>query len=93
MGLWLFAREVQMELTESEKQLLGDIVKFAQRRCQGNVYFNRLLERTTSTPVVLLVAFGEQAEALEKIVMDCRVREQAVEIFQTEDLTKLNAAG
>jgi hypothetical protein len=80
------------ELTESEKQLLGDVVKFAQRRCQGSVYFNRLLERTTGTPVILLIAFGEQAEALDQLINSARVRE-AVEIFKTEDLSQLNGAG
>jgi hypothetical protein len=64
-----------IRLSSSEQELLGQVAGFAARRAENGVYLNLMHSRSLAAPVLLLVAIGDQALALQKIVMGSAIPE------------------
>lgn len=61
------------QLTQGEQDFLGQLCGFAKARAQNGVYMTFNIERATGMPVLAVVAFGEQAMALQQIVLGAQV--------------------
>lgn len=56
-------------LTQSEQDLIGQVCNFAAQRAENGVYLNMLHSRSLGQPVMFIVALGDQALALQALVM------------------------
>lgn len=59
---------------------MGQLAQFAARRLAADpnsngVYLNKMYSKSLSAPILLIVAIGEQALALEQILMRSSVNE------------------
>jgi hypothetical protein len=80
-------------LDATDKELLGQIIGFAIRRAHNGVYLNMLRsESRGNLPVLFLVAVGEQALAVQQILLANEApRESPIEIVS--DLSKIEGNG
>ena len=73
-------------LTPSDQELLGQVCGFAVRRAENGVYFNLMHSKSLGQPVALIVAVGDQALAVQQLIMKARVDESPIEVVS--DLSK-----
>lgn len=75
-------------LTASEQELIGQVVRFAERRAENGVYINMLYSRSVGQQVVFVVAIGEQASVLQSLLMTAQDRQasgNAIEVVSNLD--------
>lgn len=72
-------------LTPSEQDLMRDIAQFASRKTETGVYINQMYSASLGTPVLLIVALGEQAMALRDIVMGAVERPKFSSIIEIDN--------
>lgn len=65
-----------LPLTPAEQDLLGAVARFAEQRAVNGVYFNMMVSKSLGTPVLLMVGLGDQALALQRIVMHAAVPDE-----------------
>lgn len=65
------------QLSASDQQLMGDFCVLAARLAVNGVYMAQMYSRRLGAPVLAIVAIGEQAEALQSIVMQAAVGNEA----------------
>ena len=75
-------------LTQSEQDLLGQVARFAETRAQNGVYINKMVSKSLGVPVFLLVAIGEQALAVDQIVMGAAERDSVIETASAQNFIK-----
>lgn len=71
------------EDTVADKEFMGQICAFAARKAQNGVYMAQMRSKSLSAPVLLIVALGEQALALEQIIMSARQSDDIIEKART----------
>lgn len=76
----------QIPLDVADQALMGQIARFAERRAENGVYMAQMVSKSTGGPVLLIVALGDQALALDQIIM----RAQAPPSAQIEVVSDLN---
>ncbi len=64
----------QIELTPAEQDLIGQVARFAEKRAINGVYMNQGISKSLGgTPILFLVALGEQALAVQQIILNAAV--------------------
>jgi len=72
-------------LTQSEQDLLGQMARFTERRAVNGVYMNLGYSKSLNTRVLFICALGEQAEALNEIIMSAAVEDNVIEMPAARD--------
>jgi hypothetical protein len=67
-------------LTQSEQDLLGQMARFTERRAVNGVYLNQGYSKSLGVPVLFLCALGEQALALQQIIMGNAVKDDLIQL-------------
>lgn len=82
----------QVTLTPTDRELLGQLCGFAERYGENGVYMNFIRSVTRNDQrYVVLVAIGEQADVVQKILLDAQVpRESAIEVVPESALQRLD---
>ena len=77
--------------TQAEREFLGQVAGFASRHAQNKLFKTTIYSRSLSAPVLMIIALGEQAEALQHLVLENRapVPEGGVEVVK--DLGQIDA--
>ncbi len=79
-------------LTPTDKELLGQLCGFAERYGENGVYMNFIRSVTRNDQrYVVLVAIGDQADVVQKILLDAQQPESGIEIVS--DLNKIDFSG
>lgn len=78
------------EDTPTDKDFLSQIAHFAARKAQNGVYIAQMYSASLGAPAFVVVAIGEQALALQQIVMSAAVPDESALI---ERVSKLHGNG
>ena len=74
--------------TQAEQEFLGQVVGFASRHAQNKVFMTTIYSRSLGAPVLMIIALGEQAEALQHLVLENRTPVPEGEIEVVSDLNQ-----
>lgn len=79
-------------LTKTEQEFLGQLCGFCERRAQNGVYMNFMRSVSRGDlPFLVVFAMGEQAEAIQKIILDAQMpRESAIQVVSSLDSIEAN---
>lgn len=74
----------EVKLEPGEYDLMGQLAQFAARRLaqdpnSNGVYLNKMYSKSLGAPLLLIVALGEQALAVEQVLMRGAVSENALD--------------
>lgn len=64
-------------LDPGEQDLMRDIAQFAARKATNGVYMGTFHSASLGTKVMVVVALGEQADAMTRILMSAAVPDEA----------------
>lgn len=67
-----------VELSSTDKDFLGQVARFAERNASQGVMLHMVHSATLNAPVLVLVAIGDQAAAVQKIMLDKAVPESSL---------------
>ena len=75
--------------TADEQEFLGQIARYAERKAKNGVLLEMMYSKSVGAPVLLVVALGDQALALQQIIMKAAVPDESalIERVQTIDGT------
>jgi len=62
--------------TPAERELLGQIARYAERKAVNGVLLELMYSASVGAPVLLVVALGEQALALQQIILKAAVPDE-----------------
>lgn len=81
------------QLSASDQDLLGQMCGFAEREAENGVYMNYMVSRSRNNQrFIVIVAMGDQADAVQKIVLDAQVpREGAIEVVSEAQLKAMES--
>lgn len=67
-------------LTQSEQDLIGQVARFTEQRGQNGVYMVNGMSKSLGLPICFICAIGEQALALNDIIMAAQARQSPIDI-------------
>ena len=77
-------------LTPTDAELLGQLCGFAERYGENGVYLNFIRSVTRNNQrYLILVAIGDQADAVQKLILDAQMPQGGIEIVGADELDKL----
>ncbi len=80
------------QYSKAEQEFLGQVVGFASRHAQNSMFMTTIYSQSLGAPVLMIIALGEQANALQHLVLENRapLPESGLEIVKDTD--KVDAA-
>ncbi len=77
--------------TQAEQEFLGQVAGFAARHARNSMFMTTIYSQSLGAPVLMIIALGEQASALQHLVLENRapVPDKGIEIVS--DLSKVDA--
>ena len=81
----------QLTLTPTDQDLLGQLCGFAERYGENGVYLNFIRSVTRNQRYLVLVAVGDQADAVQKILLDAQAPNESV-IEVISDLSQIEGS-
>jgi len=66
-----------VQLDAGDKDLMMRLCNFAARKAVNGVYMGQFYSASLGTPVLLIVGLGDQAMALQQVVMSAAVPDEA----------------
>lgn len=69
--------EAKTQFSQAETDLLTQVCHFAANKAINGVYMAQLHSKSLGAPVLLIFALGEQALALQQVVMQAAVPDEA----------------
>ncbi len=61
------------ERSQADQDLLGAFARLAERECDNGVWLEKMYSKSVGAPLVIICGIGEQALALEALIMKARV--------------------
>jgi hypothetical protein len=77
--------------TKAEQEFLGQVAGFASRHAQNKLFMTTIYSQSLGTPVLMIIALGEQAEALQHLVLENRAPVSKPEIEIVKNLDNVDA--